>query len=70
METKLSWQEHWTLGRLQEGVRTLHTLPLMLPAADTRTRRTQAASLSRTLRSWVVRGVAVKTSARVYRPTG
>jgi hypothetical protein len=64
---KLSWQEHWALGKLKEGTRTL--LMLQLPAADTRSRRTQAASLSRSLRRLCERGLATKIRRRVYAAT-
>jgi hypothetical protein len=49
----------------REGAKTLAQLLTALPAADTRTPRTQAASLSRSLRRLTVRGV-VERDGRGY----
>jgi hypothetical protein len=54
----MSAQERRIIGTLErEGAKTLAELLTALPAADTRTPRTQAASLSRSLRRLAVRGV-------------
>lgn len=49
----------------REGAQTLRQLLTVLPAGDTRTPRTQAASLSRSLRRLAVRGV-VERGGRGY----
>jgi hypothetical protein len=54
----MSAQERKIIRTLErEGAKTLAELLSALPAADTRTPRTQAASLSRSLRRLAVRGV-------------
>jgi arginine repressor len=63
----MSAQERRIIRTLErEGAKTLAELLTALPAADTRTRRTQAASLSRSLRRLSVRGVVERRDRLRY----
>jgi len=63
----MSAQERRIIRTLErEGAKTLAELLTALPAADTRTPRTRAASLSRSLRRLAVRGVVERRDRLRY----